>query len=73
MGDIAKTILEADRARLLVETLVTRYPDRFTAEDVEALTEQVSQILATSARLRGYPLTNADEPDPVFRVAGWEG
>lgn len=73
MGDIAKAILEGDRARLLVETLVTRYPDRFTPEDVEALTEQINQILATAARLRAYPLTNADEPDPIFRVAGWEG
>jgi hypothetical protein len=56
------------RVAALVELLAQRYPGRFRPEDLEQLREQVAQIEAASARLRGFALTNADEPDPTFRA-----
>lgn len=60
----------ADKARadLLIATLEERYPGRFSAEDRERLRDQVKEILEASERLRAFPLTNADEPAPVFHA-----
>ena len=61
------------RAQLLVESLTRRYPDRFTEADRSKLREQMSFALDAVTRLRAFPLTNADEPMPVFRAVRPEG
>lgn len=57
------------RAELVVETLAARFPGRFSAEEREKLRGQVKEMLAASTRLRAFPLTNADEPAPIFHAA----
>ncbi len=52
----------------LTDALLARYPRRFTSADADRLRRAVGQIVECAARLRTYPLANADEPDPVFHA-----
>ena len=60
-------------AGLLADSVSQRYPGRFEAEQVEALRQAIEPIVETIATLRKYRLTNADEPDPVFRAYRGDG
>jgi hypothetical protein len=55
-------------AASVLETLVNRYPNRFDAAQTEQLRRAVRHLVEVAATLRAYPLTNADEPDPIFRA-----
>lgn len=60
---------EADQKAVsaaLVEGLKARYPDRFNAEQIEQIGQNVERLQDSAALVRSYPLTNADEPDFVF-------
>ena len=47
----------------------TRYPGRFSSEQLEQIREQVRQLAEAAVRLRSHPLSNADEPSLGFRPA----
>jgi len=55
-------------AKALVETVRLRYPDRFSAEDLAAITRSIDTRLRQVERLYQTQLTNADEPDFVYSV-----
>lgn len=68
----------ADSAKLgdveLYLALISRFdPDRLTAEHLAALRDEVAANLSASRRLSAFPLTNADEPAPVFAAWRAEG
>ncbi len=49
--------------------LVTaRYGDRIPAAELERVRESVRGLRAAADVLAAFPLTNADEPDVLFRV-----
>ena len=73
MADMVPSSPESPRVDALTETLVCGFPDRFSPDQIEKLRQQVGQIEATVARLRAYPLTNADEPEPIFHATPAEG
>jgi hypothetical protein len=55
-------------AKALAETIRLRYPDRFSAEDLTAITRSIDGRLRAIERLYQTVLTNADEPDFVYSV-----
>lgn len=55
-------------AKALAETIRLRYPDRFSADDLTAITRSIDNRLRQIERLSQTPLTNADEPDFVYSV-----
>lgn len=55
-------------AKALAEGVRLRYPDRFSAEDVTAITRSIDTRLRQIERLYQTSLTNADEPDFVYSV-----
>ena len=55
-------------AKALAETVRLRYPDRFTADDLTAITRSVDGRLRAIERLYQTALTNGDEPDFVYSV-----
>jgi Asp-tRNA(Asn)/Glu-tRNA(Gln) amidotransferase C subunit len=56
------------RVRALTDALVARYPGRFSDDEVEQLRKQIDQIRQAAEKLRSFPLTNADEPEPIFQA-----
>jgi hypothetical protein len=54
-------------AKAMTGTLHDRFPGRLNAEQLGHVTETVAELLRAASRLRSQPLTNADEPDPIFR------
>jgi hypothetical protein len=55
-------------AKALAETVRLRYPDRFSADDLTAITRSIDGRLRNIERLYQATLTNADEPDVVYSV-----
>lgn len=55
-------------AKALAETVRLRYPDRFSAADLTAITRSIDNRLRQVERLYQTQLTNADEPDFVYSV-----
>ena len=55
-------------AKALAETVRLRYPDRFSADDLAAITRSIDTRLRQIERLYQTSLTNADEPDFVYSV-----
>lgn len=55
-------------AKALAETIKLRYPDRFSADDLTAITRSIDGRLRGIERLYQASLTNADEPDFVYAV-----
>lgn len=55
-------------AKALAETVRLRYPDRFSADDLTAITRGIDGRLRAIERLYQTTLTNADEPDFVYSV-----
>lgn len=55
-------------AKALADTMRLRYPDRFSADELTAITRSIDNRLRQVERLYQTPLTNADEPDFVYSV-----
>lgn len=55
-------------AKALAEGVRLRYPDRFTPDDLAAITRSIDGRLRAIERLYQTTLTNADEPDFVYSV-----
>jgi hypothetical protein len=55
-------------AKALAQTMNLRYPDRFAADDLAAITRSIDNRLRQIERLYQTALTNADEPDFVYAV-----
>ena len=55
-------------AKSLAETIRLRYPDRFSADDLTAITRGIDGRLRAIERLYSTTVTNADEPDFVYSV-----
>jgi len=55
-------------AKALAEGVRLRYPDRFSADDLTAITRSIDGRLRAIERLYQTTLTNADEPDFVYSV-----
>ena len=55
-------------AKALAETMKLRYPERFSADDLAAITRSIDSRLRQIERLYQTSLTNADEPDFVYTV-----
>ena len=55
-------------AKALAQTISLRYPERFSADDLAAITRSIDSRLRQIERLYQTPLTNADEPDFVYAV-----
>jgi len=55
-------------AKALAESVRLRYPDRFSADDLTAITRSIDGRLRAIERLYQTTLTNADEPDFVYSV-----
>lgn len=46
--------------------LIARVGDRFTADDRAHLRRDIARQVDLAEKLRGVPLTNADEPGTIF-------
>ena len=55
-------------AKALAEGIRLRYGDRLTADDMRTITRSIDGRLRGAERLYQAVLTNADEPDFVYRV-----
>lgn len=55
-------------AKALAEGVRLRYPDRFSPEDLTAITRSIDGRLRAIERLYQTTLTNGDEPDFVYAV-----
>ncbi|MGH2951501.1 MAG: hypothetical protein ACRDKX_05600 [Solirubrobacterales bacterium] len=55
-------------AQTLAEAVRLRYPDRFSDEQLAAITRSIDGRLRQVERLYQTELTNADEPDFVYTV-----
>ena len=55
-------------AKALAEGIRLRYPDRFSADDLAAITRSIDGRLRAVERLYQTALTNGDEPDFVYSV-----
>ena len=55
-------------AKALAETMRLRYPDRFSADDLTAITRSIDNRLRQIERLYQTALTNGDEPDFIYSV-----
>ena len=55
-------------AKALAQSISLRYPDRFSADDLAAITRSIDNRLRQIERLYQTQITNADEPDFVYTV-----
>lgn len=55
-------------AKALGQTMTLRYPDRFSAADLTAITRSIDNRVRQIERLYQTTLANADEPDFVYSV-----
>jgi hypothetical protein len=55
-------------AKALAQTISVRYPERFSADDLAAITRSIDNRLRQIDRLYQTQITNADEPDFVYAV-----
>lgn len=55
-------------AQAMREIVDARFPGRFHPEQSEQIEKRIASLADTIQRLRGYRLTNADEPDQIFRA-----
>lgn len=52
--------------------VASQFPEALTSAELEQVTRRIQRLLGSIEVLRGYPLSNADEPAPVFRPIGKE-
>ncbi|MGE5803475.1 MAG: hypothetical protein ACM358_14605 [Gemmatimonadota bacterium] len=55
-------------AKALTQTISLRYPERFSTDDLAAITRSIDNRLRQIERLYQTQITNADEPDFVYSV-----
>ncbi len=67
-GEVQQQQEPSALAKALADTMRLRYPDRFSAEDLTAITRSIDNRLRQIERLYQTTLTNADEPDFVYSV-----
>jgi hypothetical protein len=65
--------LPPDSAAARAAAVAARFPGRFDATELAALEQAIARLEESAAKLRTFPLTNGDEPDPIFRAARPEG
>lgn len=65
----ATALAEITAAELLLELVKRIDPERLKSEHLDLVRADLEANLQRSARLSAFPLTNADEPAPVF--AAW--
>lgn len=53
--------------RPLMTVIQTRYGDRLDEHQLDQVAQQLNGMLRDAAKLRSYPLVNADEPFSIFR------
>ncbi len=58
----------SEDARALAGVIQRRYGERLTKEQMDAITRDFDGDLKATKRLREVKLTNADEPDFVFKA-----
>ena len=75
MEDVGPALPQAQQAqepsalaKALAQTINLRYPERFSADDLAAITRSIDTRLRQVERLYQSPLANADEPDFVYSV-----
>lgn len=66
-------LTSAASTELLLELIKRIDPERLTSEHLDSLRADLASNLQRSARLSAFPLTNADEPAPVFSAWRSEG
>lgn len=66
-------LTDAPAAELLLELIKRVDPERLKAEHLDLVRADLAVNLQRSARLSAFPLTNADEPAPVFAAWRAEG
>jgi hypothetical protein len=57
-----------DEVEVVLDLIAARYGRTFSEEELGRLREDVTAMLERTAALRAVPLTNADEPAPLFGV-----
>ena len=57
----------------MLALIVARYGRTFSEDELGRLREDVTATLERAAALRTVPLTNADEPAPLFGVDAYGG
>ena len=65
----APDLAEVTPTELLLELVKRIDPERLKSEHLDSVRADLEANLQRSARLSAFPLTNADEPAPVF--AAW--
>ena len=60
-------------ARGLMDAVRALYGDRLSAEEEERVADELRRMVEAAEALRRVPLTNADEPDVLFRPYRGEG
>lgn len=66
MRRMSEPVPDPREAAFLFDLIRTRYGNRLTAEQLEAVRRGVVAVVAQSAALRAVRLTNADEPVQRF-------
>ncbi len=54
------------RVEALIAVVRAVYGERISEEQMERVRDGVKGLRDVAAALYAYPLTNADEPDPIF-------
>ncbi len=57
----------------LVAAVMAAHGAHIPAEHTDKIRDSIKSLRAAVAALDGYPLTNADEPDPIFAAYRAEG
>jgi hypothetical protein len=63
-GELADDNEVLDRA--IIQHWLARIPSNLSSGDAERIRRGAIALLQSAAALRQVPLTNADEPDPIF-------
>lgn len=72
-AEVSSDVAKLDDVQLYLALIARFDADHLTAEHLAALRDEVAANLTTSRTLSAYPLTNADEPAPVFAAWRAEG
>jgi hypothetical protein len=61
-----------DQSRHRAIDIAGQFPDALNTDELNQIARRVDRLLSSIAELRKHPLSNADEPAPVFRPIGKE-
>ena len=69
----SREIPRSDAVASALATLIqARYPGRFDDEQTRQIQAQIRSLIDVAERLRAYPLSNGDEPAPIYQAIPWE-